>query len=32
MHMYRMDLWAKGGEERMGQIERVTLTYIHSHV
>ena len=30
--MYRMDLWTKQGEERVGKIERVVLMYIHYHV
>ena len=28
----RMDLWTQQGKERVGQIERVALTYIHYHV
>ena len=30
--MERMDLWIQQGKERVGQIERVALTYIHCHV
>ena len=30
--MERMDLWIQQGKERVGQIERVALTYIHYHV
>ena len=26
------DLWTQQGRERMGQIERVALTYTHYHV
>ena len=30
--MERRDLWTQEGKEKMGQIVRVGLTYIHSHV
>ena len=30
--MQRTDLWTQGGKERVGQIERVALTYIHYFV
>ena len=32
MQMWRIDLWTQGVKERVGQIERVTLTYIQFHV
>ena len=32
MQMQRKDLWTQWGTERVGQIERVALTYIHHHV
>ena len=28
----RMDLWTQQGKERVGQIERVALTYTHYHM
>ena len=30
--MWRIDLWTQGVKERVGRIERVTLTYIQFHV
>ena len=27
----RMDLWAQWGKKRVGQIEKIALTYIHYH-
>ena len=32
MQKYRRDLWTQQGKERMGQTERVALTYTHYHV
>ena len=32
MQMQRKGLWTQWGNERVGQIERVALTYIHHHV
>ena len=31
MHTWRTDLWAQQEKERVGQIERVVLTYIQYH-
>ena len=28
----RIDVWVQQGKERVGQIEKVALTYIHYHV
>ena len=32
MQTERADLWTQQGQERLGQIERVALTYIYYHV
>ena len=32
LQMQRMDLRMQRGKERVGQIERILLTYIHYHV
>ena len=29
MQTYRMDFWTQNGKERVGQIERIVLAYIH---
>ena len=31
-HMKRMDIWTQQGTEKVGDIEKAALTYIHYHV
>ena len=32
MQTWKMDMWIQQREGRMGQIEKVALTYMHYHV